>query len=768
MRPNFHRRSSALGSLLLGALTVVTAPSLAQPAEISEYITGSTPYVIHDIEARENAPNVLVWMIDDLGFGQLGAFGGIIDTPNLDKLAANGLVYTNYHTTPICSASRAALLTGRNSHTVHVGGHSAMSIGFPGYDARIPRSAGTIAANLKARGYLTYAIGKWDHLPPAHSSQSGPFTYWPSGQGFDKFYGFLTYDADNFSPVLWSDHSPVQLPENPEYHLTTDMADKAIDWISLRDSDPHRRPFFMYWATGAVHSPHHAPEADRIAYRGKFDGGWDEARAKILQRQKSLGVIPEDTELPPRPDGMKAWATLSDDEKKSYARAMEAFAAQLSHADREFGRILAALEDRGDLENTMIVVVADNGASAEGAPDGTFSEFMMANARYPDVEENLTHYDGWGGPDSYPHYPMGWAVAGNTPFQYYKQTAFEGAVRVPMIISWPNGIDASGEARNQYLHAIDIGPTIFESAGIETPESINGETQLAFDGTSAANTFDQDDAASPRSVQYYEMYGNRAIYADGWKAVVPHRLKTWDFQTPPSFETNEWQLFHVSNDINERENVADDYPDKLNELVELFRQQAIKYNVFPLTNTGDAQRIRAQVAAAEMAEREDTWTYEGDVARIPEALAPPIQTHAFKLTATVDMPEGVSGALMAIGGHNGGMALYFDDGRARFSFRNIDLVTTELVSDVNIPAGASTIELDFARRRNGADVTISANGKPVLSGTVPGPLPVFLFTSNETFDIGSDTGSNVSDYPGDFPFNGTINDVKVKVSVPEN
>lgn len=745
MGRNFGRLVQACWFSISALLLVACSLMQEQPSATPEYFAEASPYRLVDKKPDAGSPNVLIWVVDDLGFGQVGAFGGVIETPTLDALAAQGLVYTNYHTTPICSASRAALLTGRNSHGVHIGGHSAMSIGFPGYDARIPRGAGTIAANLKSAGYVTYAIGKWDHLPPEHSSQAGPYTYWPSGQGFDRFYGFLTYDADNFSPVLWSDHTPVELPRDPAYHLSADMADKAIDWIGQRDADPERRPFFMYWATGAVHSPHQAPESDRLHYRGRFDAGWDVIRQTILDNQIRKGIVPADTILPPRPDGMPAWDDLSADQKKSYARAMEVFAAQLTHADREFGRILEVLRERGELDNTLIIVVADNGASAEGAPDGLFSEFLMANGRYPDVSENLEHYDDWGGPSTYPHYPMGWAVAGNTPFQYYKQTAYEGAVHVPMIVSWPAGIQAKGEARNQYLHAIDLAATIFESAGVEPPIEINGAEQLAFDGQSMAYSFDASSAPSKRKVQYYEMYGNRAIYADGWKAVVPHRLKTWDFKTPPSFANDTWQLFDLTNDMNERENLADKYPEKLEEMINSFREEALKFNVFPLTNTGDAQRLRATLAAEEMGSHDNTWTYSGPVSRIPEALAPPIQTHSFVLSASLDLSADNTGAIMALGGRNGGMSLYVDHGVPGFLFRNIDLTTTRLTSPRPLSNGIHELALEFERGADGAEVRLLADDALLVSGSVPGPLPVFLFTSNETFDVGTDTGSLVSE-----------------------
>ena len=732
------------GACMVVAAAVICGCGVAQSEQPPELFSEAVPHEIEDLRPASSSPNVIVWVVDDLGFGQVGAFGGVIETPTLDALAANGLIYTNYHTTPICSASRAALLTGRNSHNVGVGGHSAMSIGFPGYNARIPRGAGTVAANLKSAGYLTYAIGKWDHLPPEHSSKAGPFTYWPSGQGFDRFYGFLTYDADNFSPVLWSDHTPVELPDNPDYHLSADMADKAIEWIDLRDSEPDPRPFFMYWATGAVHSPHQAPESDRLYYRGRFDAGWDVIRQQILDDQIARGIVPAGTVLPPRPEGMPAWNSLDEAQKKSYARAMEVFAAQLTHADREFGRILETLRARGELDNTLIMVVADNGASAEGAPDGLFSEFLMANGRYPDVSENLEHYEDWGGPNTYPHYPMGWAVAGNTPFQYYKQTAYEGAVHVPMIVSWPARITASGETRPQYIHAIDLTSTIFEGAGIEPPPEINGTDQVAFDGQSVAYTFDAADAPSKRTVQYYEMYGNRAIYADGWKAVVPHRLKTWDFTTPPSFENDSWQLYDLSVDINERNDLSAEYPEKLNELIGKFREEAIKYNVFPLTNTGDAQRLRANVAAEEMASHDYLWRYAGPVSRVPEALAPPIQTHSFTLSASLDLSADKTGAIMALGGRNGGMSLFAVEGRLKFLFRNIDLTETLLAAPSPLGTGEQSVQLEFRRGEDGADVRISVDGEIIAEGNVPGPLPVFLFTSNETFDIGTDTGSPVS------------------------
>ena len=486
-------KASACAVATIVAGSISGAP--AEEPQIGKTFAESVPAPIKRNTAPAGAPNVLVWVIDDMGFGQLGSYGGLIETPNIDRIAQQGLRYTNYHTTPICSASRAALLTGRNSHRVHVGGHSAIAVGFPGQDALVPRSAGTVAENLRQSGYLTYAIGKWDHLPQSDASPAGPFTYWPSGQGFDRYYGFLAFDADNFDPTLWSDHDPVTLSRRPDYHLSSDMAEKAIDWIGARDATDPKRPFMMYWATGAVHAPHHAPQRWLDHYRGRFDAGWDVAAQQTLDRQKKLGLVPADMTLPPLPAGVKHWAELSRDEQRMFARQMEAFAAQLSHADEQFGRILDALEARGELDNTVVVITADNGASAEGAPQGTFSEHYFANGYFATLDENLRLYDQWGGPGTYPHYATGWAVAGDTPFRYYKQTAYEGGTRVPLILSWPKGISARGELRGQYQHVTDITPTILDAAGVPPAQSVNGQRQMAFDGVSMSYSFTRADAA---------------------------------------------------------------------------------------------------------------------------------------------------------------------------------------------------------------------------------------------------------------------------------
>ncbi|HET6524446.1 arylsulfatase [Sphingopyxis sp.] len=764
-------RFFGIAAACLGAAAIAQTASAAagdQP-RIGKTFADSVPGPINRTTAPAGAPNILVWVIDDMGFGQLGSYGGLIETPNIDRVAQRGLRYTNYHTTPICSASRAALLTGRNSHRVHIGGHSAIAVGFPGQDALVPRSAGTVAENLRQSGYLTYAIGKWDHLPQADASAAGPFTYWPSGQGFDRYYGFLAFDADNFDPTLWTDHQPVSLSPRPDYHLSADMAEKAIGWIGARDAtDPHR-PFMMYWATGAVHAPHHAPRRWLDHYKGRFDAGWDAAAQQILDRQKKLGLVPADMALPPLPAGVKHWADLSRDEQRMFARQMEAFAAQLSHADEQFGRILDALETRGELDNTVVLITADNGASAEGAPQGTFSEHYFANAYFATLDENLRHYDDWGGPSTYPHYANGWAVVGNTPFRYYKQTAYEGGTRVPLILSWPSGIAARGETRGQYQHVTDITPTILDAAGIAPAAMVNGERQMAFDGVSMKYSFAAPAAPTRHPAQYYEMYGNRSIYANGWKAVVPHRLDVWDFMNRPVFSGDKWELYNLATDPGEQRNVAAANPRKLAQMKALFDREAKANNVYPLTNTSEAWGFVRKQLAADMARRNFLWTYHGATARIPEALAPPVPSTSFTIEAKLDLDAGAGGTVAAIGGRHGGFALHLRKGRPVFTYRSLDLKLTEIAADRALRQGPATILLRFERRSEREAVAhILADGVEIASGTIRGALPRLSFSPSETFDLGQDSGSGpLADGKTAGALDGRIRTVNIRITPPE-
>jgi len=758
--------------LLLSAAPVAAQQTPAFAGEIQKDIKDSKAAWPAPTLPPKKAPNVLIWMIDDAGFGHLGPYGSKIETPNLDQLASVGVRYNNFHATPVCSASRATLLTGRNPHRSHVGAHAGASVGFPGYDAHKPDSIATIASMLKEQGYVTYALGKWDHLPTEDTTPAGPFEYWPSGQGFDRFYGFLAADSDNFQPTLWQDHTPVKTPNAPNYHLTTDMADKAIDWIAARDAMPDKVPFFMYWATGAVHAPHHAPKEYIDHYRGRFDEGWDAMREHLLTREINLGIVPTGTPLPPRPEGMQPWANLSAKEKKSYARAMEAFAAQLTHADEQFGRIIQYLRHSGELENTLVIVTSDNGASAEGGVNGTHSEHMFFNGFQATVEENLNYYDSWGGPETYPHVPMGWAVAGNTPFRYYKQTAYEGGSRVPLIISWPEGIAQAGAIRNQYHFISDIAPTILAAAQLPFPNTVNHVAQEPFDGVDMRYSFNQPDAPSPRRIQYYDTFGNRAIYADGWKAVNKHRVKTWDLPEQLELDDSKWELYNLNNDFSELTNLADESPQKLTAMIDLFDQEAKKNQVYPIISTPmEVNKLIKEIVGQRMMARGALYVYKAPIARLPEIISPPLNALPYELTASINLSSAqagtLSGPIFAIGGRHGGMSLYLADGKVKYLYHNVEGTKTVLDSNVSLPEGDSTIQLVFDKNDDsGGDMTMRINGKDVASNTIPGPLPN-IFTLHETFDIGSDTGTLVSqEYAASPEFEGQLNELRIQLKLP--
>ncbi|RYD97585.1 MAG: arylsulfatase, partial [Sphingomonadales bacterium] len=546
-------RRSIVALALAGS--ALAGPALADPQSATPRAAPAAP------APSQQRPNVLVWLMDDVGFAQVSCFGGLVETPNIDRVAAMGLRYSNYHTAPICSASRAALLTGRMPHSVHIGGHATAARDFPGYDAHIPAGAGTIAANLHAAGYTTYAVGKWDHLPNADVSTAGPFNYWATGQGFDRFYGFLSADTDNWEPQLVRDLTPIGRPQTSGYHLSADMADQAIAMIQARGAADPQRPFFLYWATGAAHAPHHAPAEWIARYKGKFDQGWDKVRETILQRQIARGVVPKGTRLAALPEEMPRWDSLSREERQLYARQMEAFAASLSYADAQFGRMLDALAAAGELDNTIVVVTSDNGASAEGGPNGLYNEAAVTGAGLT-VADNLAFLDRWGAPGTYPHYAYGWAVAGNTPFRYYKQTTHEGGTHVPLVVAWPRGIAARGELRGQFAHVSDIAPTLLAATGVPLAQTVNNVPQVPMEGQSLAATFASARAPGHEGPQYVELYGNKGLWQDGWQIVTSHRYRTWDWQTAKTFD-EPWELYDLRTDPGQNTNLAVKYPERV-------------------------------------------------------------------------------------------------------------------------------------------------------------------------------------------------------------
>ena len=713
----------------------------------------------------QQKPNVLVWMIDDVGFAQVSSFGGLVDTPNIDRVAKMGLRYTNYHTAPICSAARASFLTGRMPHSVHIGGHATAARALPAYDARIPAAAGTIAANLHSAGYLTYALGKWDHLPGEEISPAGPFNYWATGQGFDRFYGFLAADTNNWDPNLIDGTTPIARPQRPDYHLSADLADRAITMIQGRDANATPRPFFMYWATGAAHAPHHAPPEWIARYKGKFDMGWDQARAVILKAQIAAGIVPKVTVLAPRPDSLPAWDSLTSDEKRLYARQMEVFAASLTHADAQFGRILDTLAASGQLDNTIVVITSDNGASAEGSPVGLYNEAEVTAAKPLTAADNLRLFDDWGGPKTYPHYAAGWAVAGVTPYRYYKQVAHEGGTRVPLILAWPKGIAARGELRNQFTHVSDVAPTIMDAAGVPLAAMVNNVTQSRMEGQSFKASFAATGNPRDGRAQYVELYGNKGLWWQGWQIVTTHRTRTWDWRTPATF-TEPWELYDLVSDPGQTTDLAAKYPDRVTQMAGMFADQAKRYNVAPIFNLSETMGESMARSRRAYDARKGVWRYSGKIGAVPQNLMPPIASRAFTFRAAIDLPRaGVTGPVFAQGGQLGGVALYLDQGKPVFIITALNGAKTEVRGSAALAAGTSEIGLVVVKSAPGADgksdyhVTIS-NGQQVLADQIVRTAIAPFFGIPDTFGVGNDEGSPVlAGYPAGVPLDGELRDV---------
>ncbi len=709
--------------------------------------------------APEDAPNVLLILLDDVGFAQIGSFGGLIETPNIDHLAANGLRYNNFHTTALCSPSRASIMAGRNPHSIGLGSHSLTAMGFPGYNAIVPENAKSVAKVMQRNGYVNYALGKWDHTPLNEVSQTGPFTRWPSGEGFDHFYGFMAADADQYRTVLFADHYPVEpWLDQEDYHLTTDLADRAIEFITGHESTAPDRPWMVFWAPGAMHSPHQVWQEYIDKYEGAFDAGWDVAREQILARQKELGIVPASTQLSARIDEIPAWDSLSDDEKRLYAVQMEVFAGMMEHTDMEIGRMLEALERVGELENTIILVTSDNGASGEGGLAGTFNETYVLNGLQTAFEANMRRLETWGDPSTYPHYHAGWAMAGNTPFKYFKQSVHRGGIHDALVIQWLGGISARGEIRNQYHHIADIAPTLLDVIGLELPDEIDGIPQKPMDGVSMRYSFDAADAPNAKTVQYYEMFGNRSIWADGWKAVTLHANRMpWDLNVTLPFEEDVWELYNTNEDFSESTDLAEQYPDKLAELQELFDQEAWKYNVYPLYDDM-IMRLSRQQDRQFGDQTEFTFYYPGAV-RIAEKASPPVKGRSHTIETTIDLQGNEEGVIVACGGFTGGYTMFIKDGRLYYDYNFLDGAFYTMRSP-RLPRGPTTLSVKYTDTGNFAGFgELFVNGEKVDEVDMP-MTHISTFSLSEPFDVGRDNGTQVSLlYRGAFPFTGTLDKV---------
>ena len=755
------------------ALTALTATSVSFAEEvktkevegfggvIAKRYSDSKEWWAPEKRPAKGAPNVIIFLLDDVGFAQVGSFGGMIKTPNIDDLAANGLRFNNFHTTALCSPTRASLMAGRNPHSIGLGSHALTAMGFPGYNAIMPESAKSVANYLQDEGYINYALGKWDHTPLYEVSQVGPFDRWPSGEGFQHAYTFMAADVHQFVPVMWNDHTPE--PYRKSEHLDKDLADRAIEWITGHKSIKKDLPFMMLWASGSMHSPHHAPESHIDKYKGKFDMGWDKAREIILQQQIEKGVVPVGTKLTERIEQIPAWDSLSDEEKQLYTRQMEVFAGQMEWVDLQIGRVVDALKRIGELDNTLIFVTADNGASGEGGLAGTFNETYVLNGLQTPLETNLRHLEDWGRENTYPHYHAGWAMAGNTPFRYFKQSEHRGGQHDHLVVHWPKGIKAKGEIRSQYHHISDIAPTIMEAAGISVPETYHDVKQQPMDGVSMAYAFDDADAPNRKKRQYYEMFGNRAIWADGWKAVSLHANRMpWDVNVTLPFDQDKWELYHVAEDFSESTDLAESNPEKLEELIAVFDEEAWKYNVYPLYDDM-IKRIGAQQDRLFGDQKEFVYYWPGAV-RIAEKSSAPVKNRAHTIETQLNLEGDEDGVIVAVGGMTGGYTMFIKDNRLYYDYNFLDGVHYILESPP-LPKGKTDLKFRFTRTKQfGGEGELYVNGEKVDEVDMP-QMHISTYSLAETFDVGRDTGTQVSSlYTGISKFNKEIDRVIFRIS----
>ncbi|MBP8925794.1 MAG: arylsulfatase [Pseudomonadales bacterium] len=729
----------------------------------------SAPPEIAVLQAPAGAPNVLVVLLDDVGFGAASTFGGAIDTPALAALADGGLRYNRFHTTAICSPTRASLLTGRDAHVTGVGTVMNTANSYPGYTGVLKKETATIARILRGNGYNTAAFGKWHLAPDWESSPSGPFDHWPTGVGFEKFYGFLGGETDQFEPTLYEGTTPLLRPAGSDYHLTEDLATQAVRWLRLQHSVTPDKPFFLYFAPGATHAPHQAPAAWIEPYRGKFDSGWDAMREAIFARQKAQGVIPSDALLTPRPDLLPAWEQLSADERIVAARMMEVYAGFLAHTDAQIGRLVQALKDSGQFDDTLIFyIVGDNGGSGEGGLLGAVNYMGTLQGLPEPVARKLSRIDDFGGPDSYLNYPAGWAWAMSTPFQWMKQFASHlGGTRNPMVVSWPAGIREQGGLRSQFGHVNDIVPTILEVAHIEAPVSVDGIKQLPMDGTSLVASFACADAPEKHRTQYFEIFGNRAIYHDGWMASAFHGHVPWTIgqrDKGRNFAEDSWELYHLDEDFSQARDLATQQPAKLAALRKLFDSEAARVGILPLR---DAAGTRTPMPSLN-ADRTRFRYYPGAIG-IPEKEAPPILNRSWSLTAELELPaSGARGVIATEGGTGAGWSLYLDgEGKPVFEYRLFEVSRVRIAAQQSLAAGMHRLQVDFdydgEGYAKGGTLRLLVDGQEQGTARLPATPPAF-FSIDETFDVGVDTGSPAGAYAFGNPLTeGVLGSVEVEL-----
>jgi arylsulfatase len=758
-------------------------PGTAFPGIVGRTVDQSEPAWPEPLRSKEGAPNVLFIVLDDTGFGQLGCYGSPIRTPNIDALAANGLKYTNMHTTALCSPTRSCIVTGRNHHSNNMACITEGATGYPGYNGNIPFENGFLSEMLLQHGYNTFTVGKW-HLTPADQlSAAGPYDRWPLGRGFERYYGFLAGDTNQYYPDLVYDNHTVEPEKTPEegYHLTEDLVDKAISFIADSKQVAPDKPFFLYFCTGAMHAPHHVPKEWADEYKGMFDDGWDAYREKTFARQKELGIVPEDAELSRHDPDVKRWEECSDKEKKLYSRMMEVFAGFLTHTDHHIGRLIDFLKDTGELDNTLTMVISDNGASAEGGPNGSINENKFFNNVPDSLEENLAALDKLGGPETFNHYAWGWAWAGDTPFRRWKRETYRGGTSDPLIVHWPAGFKAKGEVRTQYAHAIDMVPTVLHALAIEEPLSIRGVAQSPIEGVSFAHTFDDADAKTNRHTQYFEMMGHRAIYHDGWRAVCPWPgpsfAEAGAFFGEPipaqkliELDEKGWELYHVDEDPTETRNVAHEHRDKLIEMIATWYYEAGKYNVLPLDGRGTLRLAEERPRIAK--QRESAVYYPGTQA-VPPNTTINVLNRPYSITADVEIGKsGAEGVLLSQGGVEGGYTFYMKGGRLHYTQNYVASKQYHIETSENVTEGRHSLRFEF--EPTGRPDIAHGKGSPgrgqlYVDGRLMGQadIPVTIpqnISLGGGVTCGADTGSTVTpDYKPPYRFTGKLFKVKVDV-----
>ncbi len=757
------------------------------PGRIGLTTADSSPAWPQPIRAREGAPNVLFFVLDDVGYGQLSMFGGLVETPNIDRIAATGVRFSNMHTTALCSPTRSCILTGRNHHSNGVASIMETATGYPGYDARMPFENGMLSEILRAEGYNTFCVGKW-HLSPAEdNTPAGPFHRWPVGRGFERFYGFLGGETNQWYPDLTEDNRAVEPPRTPEqgYHLSEDLADQAIRMILDAHVNAPEKPFFMYYATGCGHAPHHVAKEWADKYAGTFDDGWDAYREKVFARQQELGIVPGHAVLPFRDPDVPEWDSLSSDERRLYARFMEVYAGFVSFTDHHFGRILDTLEQIGELDNTIVMVISDNGASAEGGPQGSTNEMLFFNNAPESLTDNLAKIDTLGDTRSYNHYPWGWAWAGDTPFRRWKRETYRGGSTDPFVISWPAGIKARGEVREQYAHAIDMVPTVLDALGIEAPSAIRGVAQSPIEGVSFAAALDDASAPSAHTTQYFEMLGHRAIDHAGWRAVCPWpgadftsaAAKGRAFGSPigadelDELETEGWELYRITDDPTESTNVAAQHPQQLRELIALWWVEAGKHQVLPID--GDV-KSRLVVERPMTSRPRTRFTYYPGLSAIPQPATPRIVNRPHSIEADVTIPaRGAEGILLAQGGAAGGFAFYVKDGRLHYGLNYVARDFFTVSTEQPVPEGRHRLRFefeptgkpDFAVGKGAPGrFQLYVDGDLVANTEVPHTTPAIF--ELEGLSCGYDSGAPVLPdvYAAPFEFTGTIHEVVLDVT----